>query len=167
MLRALIVSFVLFVASPAFAGPIAVVDFQRAVTETDQGKAAQKKIDDMYETRRAEIERMQRDLEKQIQDFQARAMILSDEARAEQEQQLMLKQQQFQQRSMQYEVELQQTYSTLLADLDQKMRALAATIAKDKGYDLVLDSAVVVYMGGSVVDMTSELVARYNKTHKQ
>src|SRR5690606_19709477 len=132
-----------------------------------QGKAAQKKIDDMYETRRAEIERMQRDLEKQIQDFQARAMILSDEARAEQEQQLMLKQQQFQQRSMQYEVELQQTYSTLLADLDQKMRALAATIAKDKGYDLVLDSAVVVYMGGSVVDMTSELVARYNKTHKQ
>src|SRR5690606_790845 len=96
MLRALIACFVLLAATPAFAGPIAVVDFQRAVTETDQGKAAQKKIDDMYESRRGEIERMQSDLEKQIQDFQARAMILSDQARAEQEQQLMLKQQQFQ-----------------------------------------------------------------------
>lgn len=167
MLRALIACFVLLAATPAFAGPIAVVDFQRAVTETDQGKAAQKKIDDMYESRRGEIERMQSDLEKQIQDFQARAMILSDQARAEQEQQLMLKQQQFQKRSMQYEVELQQTYSTLLAELDQKMRALSVTIAKEKGYDLVIDSAVVVHVGGAVVDMTNELVARYNKTHKQ
>jgi len=167
MLRALIACLVLLAASPAFAGAIAVVDFQRAVTETDQGKAAQKKIDTMYETRRAEIQRMQQDLEKQVQDFQARAMILSDEARAEQERQLMLKQQQFQERSMQYEVELQQTYSTLLADLDQKMRSLSATIAKEKGYDLVIDSAVVVHMGGSVVDMTPILVERYNKTHKQ
>lgn len=166
MLRALFAVLVLLVATPAFAGPIAVVDFQRAITETHQGKAAQKKIDDMYESRRVELDRMQQDIEKQIQDFQARAMILSEEARAEQQKQLITKQQQFQTRSTQYEIELQQTYSTLLAELDQKMRALSATIAKEKGYDLVIDSAVVVHIGSNVVDMTNELVARYNKTHK-
>lgn len=166
MLRATLVFLMLLVAAPAFAGPIAVVDFQRAVTETEQGKSAQSKIDNMYDTRKVEIERMQKDLEKEIQDFQARAMILSEQARMEQEQQLMAKQQRFQQTSMQYEVELQQTYSGLLSELDQKMRALSAVIAKEKGYDLVLDRAVVVHMGGSVVDMTADLVARYNQTHK-
>lgn len=161
-----LVFLMLFWSFPAFAAKIAVVDFQRAVTETEQGKAAQKKIDDMYESRKGEIERMQKDLEKQIQDFQARAMILSDQARAEQEQQLMVKQQQFQQRYMQYEAELQQTYAGLLQELDQKMRALSVTIAKEKNYDLVVDRAVVVHMGGEVIDMTPDLVARYNAAHK-
>ena len=63
---------------------------------------------------------------------------------------------------MQYQQEMQQNYYTLLQDLDTKMRALTATIAKEKGYSLVLDSAAVVYSGGDTVDMTNELIKRYN-----
>lgn len=166
MLRAVLVVLMLLVAVPSFAGTIAVVDFQRAVQETEQGKAAQSKIDTMYQSRKQEIANAQAALEKEIKDFQARAMILSDQARGEQEQQLMQKQAQFQQTAMRYEAELQQTYASVLEDLDQKMRALSATIAKEKGYSLVLDRAVVVHMGGDVIDMTGDLVARYNSTHK-
>ena len=161
----LLASFLL-VSSQALAGTIATVDFQRAVTETDEGKSAQKRIDTMYETRRSEIEKMQAELEQEMKDFQSRAMILSDGARAEAEQSLMAKQQRFQQTAMQYEGELQQQYGVLLQELDTKMRSLAITIAKEKQFDLVIDSAVVVYHGGDVVDMTSDLVIKYNAIHK-
>jgi Skp family chaperone for outer membrane proteins len=63
---------------------------------------------------------------------------------------------------MQYQQEMQQTYFTLLSDLDEKMRALTEKIAKEKAYDLVLDRAAVVYSGGETIDMTDELIKRYN-----
>jgi outer membrane protein len=155
-------AFLCLVSFPAFAGKVAVVDFQRAVTETTEGKAAQDKLDTMYSTRKAEIDRMQADLEKQLADYQSRALILSEDARAATERDLGTKQQNFQQTYAQYQQEMQETYYQLLQGLDEKMRAMTEQIAKEKGYDVVLDRAAVVYMGGETVDMTDDLITRYN-----
>ena len=46
-MRILTVACALMLHSVAWAGGIAVVDFQRAVNETNEGKAAQKKLDTM------------------------------------------------------------------------------------------------------------------------
>lgn len=153
-------------ATEALAGGIAVVDFQRAVNETEEGKNAQQKLDTMFNSRKGEIDKKQKELEAEFQDFQSRAMILSETARAEAEQELLGKQQRFQQLYMQYEQEMQQTYYTMLQDLDVKMRAISEKLAKEKGYDLVIDRAAVVYMGGDTIDMTDALVQRYNNEQK-
>lgn len=152
----------LLVAVPAWAGGVAVVDFERAVQETEEGKAAQKRLDGMYASKKAEIDRLRTDLEKSAQDYQSRAMILSDEARTEAERSLMQKQQRYESTYMQYQQEMQEQYLTLLQGLDTKMRALTQKIAKEKGYELVVDKAVVVYAGGGTIDMTDELIKRYN-----
>ena len=168
MLRKLLCSvFLVLIALPAWAGGIAVVDFQRAVTETEEGKSAQKKIDAMYLSRKTEIERLKTDLDSKIKDYQARALILSEEARSQEEQKLGGQQQQFEQTYMQYQQEVQQTYMTLLQDLDEKMRTIAQALAKEKGYSVVLDSAAIVYHGADVADMTDPLVQRYNSTYTQ
>lgn len=162
MNRFLALSFTLFLSAQAMAGGIAVIDFQRAVNETNEGKAAQTKLDSMYATKKTEIETKQKALEAEIKDFQSRAMILSESARNDAQEELMQKQAAFQQLYMQYEGEMQQTYMTMLQELDQKMRAISEKVAREKGYDLVIDRAAVVYMGGTTVDMTNELVTRYN-----
>lgn len=166
MMRTSLLAVMLLVATAAptlaHAGGIAVIDFQRAVTETNEGQAAQKKLDAMYSARKTEIEKKQGDLEAEFNDFQSRSMILSDTAKAEAQQSLMRKEQEFQQLYMQYEQEMQQTYMTMLQDLDTKMRRTSEIVAKEKGYDLVIDRAAVVYMGGATVDMTDTLVQRYN-----
>ena len=154
----------LMLSSTALAGNC-VVDFQKAVETTDEGKNAQKRMDTMLDTRRQEMENMQAELEREAKDFQQKAMILSDSARAEAEQALMAKQARFQQTAMQYEAELAQTYNMLLAELGQKMRSLSITIAKEKGCDILLDSAAVVYPG-KATDITDELVVKYNAIHK-
>jgi outer membrane protein len=151
---------------PAFAGKIAVVDFQRAVQETTEGKAAQTKLDSMYASRKTEIEKMKKDFDAQVADFKAKELILNDEAKAKAARALSEKQASYQKISMQYEQEMQETYYSLLADLDEKIRALSAKIAKEKTYDLLLDSAAVVYSGGETIDLTDELIRRYNAQPK-
>lgn len=153
-------------ASPAFAGTICAVDFQKAVTETNEGKSAQTKIDGMFKSRQDEMAKMQADFEKTVADFQKRAPMLAAEARAAEEQKLMGQQRSLQQTAMQYEQEMQQTYMSMLGDLDAKMRTVAADVGKNKACSVVLDSAVVVYAGADVTDVTLDLVARYNSVHQ-
>jgi Skp family chaperone for outer membrane proteins len=155
----------LLVAAPAFATKLCGVDFQKAVTDTNEGKAAQTKIDGMYATRKGELERMQAELEKAIKDYQGRSMILAPEARAQEEQKLGLQQQTFERTYTGYQQEMQQTYATLLGDLDEKMRTVAATVGKEQTCSVVLDRAVVVYAGPDFVDVTTILVQKYNQTH--
>ena len=162
MFRVFVMLVALVTVFPAYAGGVAVVDFQRAVNETEEGKAAQGRLDAMYGSRKAEIERLQKELEGELKEYQAKLMILSEDARAELEQALMVKQQRFESTYSQYQQEMQQTYYSLLQDLDQKMRAKSAEIAKEKNFDLVLDKTMVVYSGGATEDMTDELIRRYN-----
>lgn len=162
MHRFILALFMVMLSTPAIAAKFAVVDFERAVNETDEGKAAQERLDTMYATRKTEIERMRDELMKEMEDYEARAMILSDDARAETERRLVEKQQTFEGTYMKYQTEMQQTYMALLQDMDTKMRAMTEKIAAAEGYDLVLDKAAVVYFGGETVDLTDTLITKYN-----
>lgn len=152
-------------ATEARAEKLCMIDFQTAVTETAEGKSAQTKIDTMYSSRRSELERMQQELDKAIKDYQSRAMILTGDAKAQEEEKLALKQRSFEQTYMQYQNEMQQTYAQLLGDLDEKMRKVAQTVGKEQGCTVVIDKAVVVYAGPDLADVTPTLVSKYNAQH--
>ena len=163
MLRRLtIAASLLVLPATASATKCGVVDFERAVNGTEEGKNAQKRLDTMYSSRKDELERMQTELEAELEDFQARAMILSEDARSEAEKSLMQKQQAFQGKYQQYQGEMQQQYMMMLQDLDTKMRSITSKIAGEGGYDLVVDKAAVVYFSGECRDITTELIQRYN-----
>jgi len=148
--------------SVAHGQTLCTIDFQKAAAETKEGQALMKKIDSMFKTRQDEIARLQTEFESAVQDYQKRAMMLSPEAKAEEEQKLGLRQQQLQQTAMQYEGELQQTNQQMLMELDQKIRVVAADVGKAKGCTVVIDQAVVVYAADDISDITTELVSKYN-----
>jgi Skp family chaperone for outer membrane proteins len=70
---------------------------------------------------------------------------------------------QYQQTAQQSEAEMQQMYVQLMEGLLAKMRAIASEIGKEKGYDLILETSAggVVYWG-STLDITQDLITRYN-----
>jgi len=156
---------VCMVSTPAWATKLCSIDFQTAVNDTAEGKAAQSKIDGMYSTRKSELERMQNDLEKAMQDYQSRQLILSADAKQQEEQKLGLQQQTFEKTYGQYQQEMQQTYQDLLGDLDGKMRAVAQVVGKEQSCSIIIDKAAVVFAGAETVDVTSMLVTKYNAQH--
>jgi len=150
------------ISQAATASGIVVVDFQRAVAETREGKQAQAELDTMFKSKKKAIEDMQDDIQQSIDDYKGQQAILSEAAKASAEQKLMQKQQVFEQTYMQYQNEMQQSYMQMLQGLDKKMRAMTYTIGKEKGYSVVLDKAVVVYAGPHTKDITDILISRYD-----
>jgi outer membrane protein len=156
----------LFVAAPAVAaeGPkVAVVDFQKALDSVADGEAARKKLDAAMKEKQASIKTLETQLKGMKDEYDKQSLILSEAARKQKEQEFMNAQMQYQQTAQQSEAEMQQMYVQLMEGLLAKMRAIASEIGKEKGYDLILETSAggVVYWG-SALDITQELITRYN-----
>lgn len=151
--------------TPAWAVKLCTIDFQQAMLQTAEGKAAQTKIESMYSSRKAELDRMQSELEKAIKDYQARSILLTADAKAQEEQKLALQQQTFEQTYLKYQNEMQNTQMSLLGDLDEKMRAVAQIVGKEQGCTAVIDKVIIVYGGPDLADVTTSLVSKYNAQH--
>lgn len=154
----------LLVAAPAHAdAKICIIDTQVAMNDTGEGKAAQQKLESMYAAKQAEIEKLQADLEKQITDYEARKMILSESARADQERILAEKQKAFQSMVAQSEEEMQGTYQQLLQGMTDKLLRVAPTVAARKACSVMLQKEATVYVGPDVLDLTRDVIAELDK----
>ncbi|HMV67239.1 MAG TPA: OmpH family outer membrane protein [Myxococcota bacterium] len=141
---------------------ICVVDAEQAINETVEGKAAQTRLESMYATKQAEIEKKGKDLEREFQDYEARQMILSEDARRTTEATLLQKRQDFQAMVYQAEQEMQSTYMSLLSGMEEKLMTVAQSLGASKGCTVVLQKAAVVYVGSGVTDLTTDLVRAYD-----
>ncbi len=164
MLGALLVLAMLAPASAFAQGvKIAYVDLQRALNEVDEGKAAKARLKKDFDKKQKQLDKQQEDLKKMKEDLEKQAMMLSDDAKRQ-------KGQEFQRKMM----ELQQTYMELQGDLAKeegkatkkifdKMGVIIEGIAKEKGYDLVLErSESAILFAKPEMDVTAELIKRYN-----
>ena len=97
MFRLTTMMMMLATAAPSFAADIkiCVVDAEGAINATEEGKAAQAQLKAAYAEKEAEIEKMHNSLQRELEDYQQRRMILSDEMRAQEEQQLAVKNQEY------------------------------------------------------------------------
>ncbi len=162
----LVVMSMLLLALPASAQTLAVVDFNVAAERTVEGKKATDKFEALYTSRQTELQKLQQEFEKGVQEYQNSQMIMSPEARAQREQELGMQQAQLQQSAMEAEQELSQLQMQMTTQLSEKMRAVVVTIAKERGIDLVFDVAVAPYVGPKIVDLTDALISAYDAAHK-
>lgn len=142
---------------------VATVDFQRAINEVAEGKTAKAKLEAMYAEKKAALDQMQANFSKKQADYQKQAVVLSDSAKKQKEDELNNDMMQLQASYQRYEGEFQQAYMGAMDTLLQKMRKIAAEIGKEGNYTLVIEvtEGGIVY-SVSTVDITDELIKRYN-----
>lgn len=166
--------------APAFAGGIAIVDFQTAIDQVAEGARARAELKALQEQKQAEITGLENQLQTKGQAFQTalgtyqsqvQMNILTDDARAQREQELGMMQnelmqleQTYQQTAMQAEAEVQQMYAEKMEAIIGKMRTVSESIAKEKGYDLVFEvtESGLVYQAASVPNITADVIKRYD-----
>ncbi len=150
--------------TPAYAEiKVATVDFERAMNDVSEGAQAKARLDAMYADRRAAVEKLKSTFEAKQADYQKQAMVMSDSARLQKEQELNTLGAQYQQAASQAEGEMQQAYMGTMQTLAEKMKKIVQTIAGERQYTLVLESSQggVLYAAPSI-DITDELIKRYN-----
>ncbi len=158
---------------PTFSAPaqaaelkIAVVDLQEAINQVRDGIAAKARLEGMFSEKQKAIAGMEKQLMAMEEDYNKQAMILSDAARQAKEKEMMQLQSQYQQLYMQSQQQMQEAYATEMEGLLVKMRTICEQIGAERGYTVVLEKTEggVVY-STAAIDITSELVKRYDAKH--
>jgi Skp family chaperone for outer membrane proteins len=150
-------------ANAAYAGGIAIVDFNKAGSLVKEGTKIQSELKALQAEREKQIKGMESQIMSMRADYEKQAMILSEDTRKQKETEIMAAQQQFQQAVVAAQQEMAAAYETKAAGLFERMRSTCELIGKEKGYDLVLEVSQggVVYSGSSD-DITAELVTRFD-----
>ncbi len=143
------------------------VDLQRALGEVEEGRAAKARLQGLIEAKEKEISKEQEGLrkEKEVLDKQASAM--SEEARIQKNNDLQRKVMELAQKWEKARQDMSAKERTELQTIFAKMDPIIAAIAQREGMTMVFEKndAGLVFAPPHL-DMTNELVRRYNDQHK-
>jgi outer membrane protein len=160
-------AFALLFSAPVIAraqlSTVAVVDFERAVVESGEGKKSSEKFEALVKAKQAEIEKKQKELEDQQRKLQAGARTLSDTAKADLQRDIDRGTRELQRANEDAEKELQMTRDELLRPIAERATAILNAMAAEQGYTMVIDlsnpESNVIWFNEKN-NITSELVKR-------
>jgi outer membrane protein len=154
-------------AAPAASGPpkIAIIMFQPAVMQTNEGKRAIEQIETKYKPKQDELKQESEELDTLKKQLQAQSATLSDTARAEKLKAIDDKTKTLQRDGEDAQSDFQQDMQQSYAQLAQKFFGTVQTYAKEHGYTIVLDAATqqspVLYAVESD-NITEAVIKAYN-----
>lgn len=141
---------------------IAVVDMQRVLNETTQGRAARKKLESSSKAKQTKLEKKRQELEAE----QEKLKNLAGEQLYKAQEELQKKFLDLQSMYMTLQQELATQEGQILNQMYANSQKIVADLAKELNLDLVLvgGETTVLYTANSL-DITDQLVQRYNKQH--
>ena len=142
---------------------IAYVDLQRALEETNDGRAAKSKLKADFDKKQKELDEKQEELKKAKEDFDKKAAIMKDDAKnkaaAELQQRFLGLQEIFARLQKDLATKEQEATRGILA----KLSAVVAKIAEREHFALVLERSSSVVYGQPSLDITNEVIRTYNQ----
>jgi Skp family chaperone for outer membrane proteins len=149
---------------------IAVVDTEAVTFMSDEGKAANEKIEKRVQAMTAEMDKLRKDFEDKENNLRTRDRLMSAAAKAQLQKEIDDDKIKFERKSQDYQKEIDELQNTLMSPIADKIKAELATFVNDKGFDLLIDLSV---QPGNVIwanpgnDITKELTALVNATFKK
>ena len=151
------------IAAAARAQPmkLAYVDVQRAIQETDEGKAARTRLKGEFDQRRAQIDRKSADLEKMQQEYEKQAPVLSDEAKRKKQEEFQKAVIEARKSAGDLQEDMSRQEQQAMAAILQRLTQVVAEIAERESLSFVMDKGSILY-APPAADITNEVVRRYN-----
>lgn len=144
---------------------LGLVDLQRALNEVDDGKAAkallkrdfdekQKHLD----AKKAEFDKLQADLEKQ-------SVVMAESAKRDKAAELDRRARELQGLFMQLQKDLSERERDATKGIYDRMANIVREIAEAEGFTVVLEKGAGVVYAPTSLDLTNELIRKYNARH--
>jgi outer membrane protein len=146
---------------------IGVVNLQRALDESAAGKKAVEDMRKIFESKQKTIEKRKSDLKQMQQELNSQSSLLSEEAKREKMNLYQQEMKELQRLVQDSNEELKRKESELVGKIARELRGIVKSLGKDLGYDLILEyqESGVLYRSDAV-DITSQVIARYDKEQK-
>ena len=147
---------------------IAVIEFQNAVTATNEFQRAYAEVQKKFEPKRTELKNLNDEVDRLTKQLQADSAKLGDSERAERARTIENKQKQAQRLAEDDQNDYEQALQEALNKVAQKVGDVLTSYAKDHGYTVVLDrsgteqQAPAVLYASPASDITKQIVDAYN-----
>ncbi|HXS76409.1 MAG TPA: OmpH family outer membrane protein [Terracidiphilus sp.] len=151
----------------AAAGPvkIAIIAFQPAVAQTNEGQRAFSDLQKKYQPKQTQLKALSDEIDKLTKDLQAQADKLSDTERAARAKTIDDKKKQLERNAEDAQNDFQNEMNELYGSLAQKVFDVLNDYAKQHGYTLVLDIAQQqnpVLFATDSINITKPVIEAYN-----
>lgn len=142
---------------------VAVVDLQRALTETEDGRRAKARLKRLFKRRQDELDTRQGELKALKEDLDKQLKVLSEERRQERIEAYQKAFIELQSTYVEYQRELAEKESEYTQRIVARMQRIIQRLGQTEGYTLILDrsSGGVMWVPGNL-DLTDDLIQRYN-----
>jgi outer membrane protein len=152
-------------AAPAGPAKIAVISFQVALAQTNEGQRSFADLQKKYEPKRVQFKNLNDEIDNLTKQLQAQGDTLSDAERASRARTIDEKKKQAQRFGEDAQNDYQQEMKELYSGLASKVYDVLSSYARQQGYTLVLDmgqqQSPILYANPSL-DITKAVVAAYN-----
>lgn len=145
---------------------LAYVDVQKAIEKSSAGKKAKEDMKKEAEKKNKDLEKKKADVDKMREDIEKKRSVLSEEAFGKRAAELQEEMQKFNVLAQKAQQELQKKEADLLQPIVEKMKKVIATLAKDKGLSMVIQSnqnAQIVLFATPESDITEDVVKAFDK----
>jgi len=142
---------------------VVVVDFERAVVESVEGKKASEKFNAALQAKQNDAEKKQKELEEQQKKLQTGARTLSDATKADLQRDIDRRNTELQRMSEDAQKELGTLRDEMLRPIAERATAILNAMASEQGYTVVIDTSNPennVLWVNPRNDITAELIKR-------
>ncbi len=141
------------------------IDMQKAIQGTKEGGKAKKELESEYNAKKKKLQGTEEKLKKMQEDLEKKAMVLSDEVRTKKQQEFQEEMFAYQKLVGQSQQEIQKREAELTKPILDKMSKVIEQLAKDKGYDMVLERGQnnVIIWAKRETEITDDVIAAFEK----
>lgn len=154
-----------FAAAPSGANTsstrVALVDIQKAIRETSDGKKAETTLRKEMEDLQKKIQADGKKIQEAMEDLRKQAMVMDEKTRREKEEAIQGQIMKLREQEAKSQARFQERDQEISGPIVKKIREVVAQISKDKGYTLVIDTGSVIFAQDQD-DITQEVVKRYD-----
>lgn len=144
---------------------IGYTDYELVVVQMPQYREVQQQLQQLAESDREDLSGMEQEIQQRFADYQSQSGVLSEEARAEREEEIVEMQTELQQEQQRRLQALGQRENELLQPLFNELQGAIDEVATERGLSVVLATRVstepvLLFAGEDTVDITPEVMSR-------
>jgi outer membrane protein len=140
---------------------IGYIDSQQILDQDPVAQEAQQQFEADLANYRAEVDQIGQELEDLISRYEQQQAMLSEEAKSNRQEEIRLKQTQYQQRISELEQQAGMRQAELVQPVMERINAVIEDIRADGGYSMIFDVAAQgIIAADPALDLTAEVVRR-------
>jgi outer membrane protein len=144
---------------------LAFINSQRIIAEAPGAQSARQSLEREMDGFRTELNKLDEDIQKMITAYEQKRSMLSTDARAKEEEAIMQKQREAQQRAMQLEDQAANRQNELVEPVMRQIQQVIDAIRAEGKYAMIFDAgAGGVIAADPALDLTDQVLARLRPT---